>query len=87
MRREVNEMGEDVDRLASNVTQLHRMFKQMTELIFEQGTIVDRIDYQIEQGATRVKQGTKKIVQAKEHQDNTCANRVIKCQFFVVIAL
>lgn len=62
IKREVNDMDNDVVRLADNVSNLHKMFKQMHEMIFEQGTIVDRIDYQIEQGATKVKQGTKKLV-------------------------
>lgn len=62
LRRDVNDMDGDVIRLADNVSNLHKMFKQMHEMIFEQGTIVDRIDYQIEQGATRIKQGTKKLV-------------------------
>lgn len=63
------------------------MFKQMHEMIFEQGTIVDRIDYNIEQASNKVKAGTKKLQKAKEHQDNTCANKVIFCEMTVIFIL
>ena len=61
LKRETEVMNEDVDRLADNVTVLHKMFKQMHEMIFEQGTIVDRIDFQIEQGYDRIKKGNQQL--------------------------
>jgi syntaxin 16 len=87
IQRDTDNMDQDVNTLADSVTVLHKMFKQMHEMIFEQGTIVDRIDYNIEQGQRHVKDGTKKLVKAKEHQDNTCATRVIKCEMFTALFL
>lgn len=60
LKKETEAVGEDIDRIAGNVTVLHKMFKQMHEMIFEQGTVVDRIDYNIETAGKKIKQGTKK---------------------------
>merc|ERR1712170_40506 len=87
LKKETDAMGTEIDRLAENVTVLNKMFKQMHEMIFEQGTIVDRIDYNIEQASEKVRAGTKKLVKAKEHQDNTCANKVIFCEMVTIFAL
>ena len=56
-------------------------------MIFDQGTIVDRIDYNIEEGQRHIKGGVQKLVKAKEHQDNTCATKVIKCEMATALFL
>ena len=60
-RKETGEMNVEVEKQADNVTVLHKMFKQMHDMIFEQGTIVDRIDYQIEQGYDKIKKGNQQL--------------------------
>mmetsp|Transcript_15107 Transcript_15107/g.12825 ORF Transcript_15107/g.12825 Transcript_15107/m.12825 type:complete len:94 (+) Transcript_15107:629-910(+) len=38
----------DINRLVDTINELSHMFKQMNQLVIEQGTIVDRIDFNLE---------------------------------------
>lgn len=50
----------------------------MSDVVIEQGSIVDRIDFNIEQASIKVKQGNKQLVQAKEYAENGIAAKVVK---------
>lgn len=40
--------NEKIDRLVKSINQLNELFKQMNRLVIEQGTILDRIDFNID---------------------------------------
>ena len=40
--------NKEIEALANNMTQLATLFKELSTLVLEQGTIVDWIDYNIE---------------------------------------
>jgi len=50
-------MDNEISRLSENVTNLHDMFKQMNEIVYAQGEIVDRIDYNINKALDNVSTG------------------------------
>lgn len=60
-------MDKDIHRLAENVTNLHALFKQMNEMVYEQGQMVDRIDYNIEKALISVGKGNKELVSVSEN--------------------
>ena len=43
-----------INSVAESVTELAEIFREIQVLVIDQGTILDRIDYNIEQAATRV---------------------------------
>ena len=81
------EVDSEVQRLAQNVTNLYALFKQMNEVVFEQGLIVDRIDHNIDTALRTTEKGVKHLKKAQEHQKSNCADRVIKCQVTSIIAM
>ena len=44
------ERTKEIDELVDNLKELGEVFKELNILVVEQGTILDRIDYNIEQG-------------------------------------
>ncbi len=46
---------EEINKLVESINELTSIFKQMTELVYEQGTILDRIDYNVEETLDNVK--------------------------------
>ena len=52
---------EDVNRLIDNINKLNHLFKQMNDIVIEQGTIVDRIDFNIEQSADLTRKAKKEL--------------------------
>lgn len=45
-----------------------QIFKDLNQLVIEQGTIVDRIDYNMDQAVTKVKEGLQQVVKAEEYK-------------------
>lgn len=60
--------------------------KAVTKLVL-QGTILDRIDYNIEQTATRVDQGLKQLQKAEKYQKKNRKMMIIVILFVIVIVL
>lgn len=61
----------------------------MSLLVVEQGTIVDRIDFNIELALTQVKQGKKHLIEAKKHSESNRAKSCMCClvSFIIVFAV
>ena len=72
MRRDT-QLGE----LLNSVTDLAEIFKDMQNLVMEQGSILDRIDYNIDIASTNITSGKNSIVKANEYHKNNCFRNVI----------
>lgn len=53
------------------------MFQELNVLVIEQGTILDRIDYNIVSTLERVQKGTVELQSANKHSKNTITMRAI----------
>ena len=62
----LKERDNELDKIVKGVSNLHEMFKDMTILVNEQGTILDRIDYNIDIGYDNVSRGKKKLHEAND---------------------
>ena len=67
----------DLDNLLISVNELADIYKDMQTLVMEQGSILDRIDYNIEIASTNVSSGKKNIEKADKYQKNNCFRNVI----------
>ena len=74
---------EDLTNLLKSVNDLAQIFKDMQTLVMEQGTILDRIDYNIDIASSNISQGKKNITKADKHMKNNCFRNVII--IFIVI--
>ena len=66
-----------LNNLLNSVTDLAELFKDMQSLVMEQGSILDRIDYNIDIASTNVTSGKNSIVKANEYHKNNCFRNVI----------
>ena len=82
----LKERDNELDKIVKGVSNLHEMFKDMTILVNEQGTILDRIDYNIDIGYDNVSRGKKKLHEANESKKGSCfRNAIMLLMFFVFI--
>ena len=68
---------EDLTNLLKSVNELAQIFKDMQTLVMEQGTILDRIDYNIDIASNNISKGKKNITKADKHMKNNCFRNVI----------
>jgi syntaxin 16 len=45
----IDERSKEIDEIAKSIYQLAEIFKELQTMVIDQGTLLDRIDYNIEQ--------------------------------------
>ena len=76
--------NEEIMKIAKSIEELAQIFRELAVLVIDQGTILDRIDYNMENALENVKQGVKEIEKAEEHQKNSLS---VKCIMLLVILI
>jgi syntaxin 16 len=66
----------ELNLLLNSVNDLAEIFKDMQTLVMEQGSILDRIDYNIDIASTNVTSGKNSIVKANEYHKKNCFRNV-----------
>jgi len=58
----------EIDRILQSIGDLNTIFKELATMVTEQGTIVDRIDYNIENTSIQVEKGVEQLKKAARYQ-------------------
>ena len=87
LEEDTAEMDQEINKLADSVSSLHDMFKHLNEIVYEQGQIVDRIDFNVDQALIKIEKGNKELDSARNYQQSACANYVIRIQVLIVLIL
>jgi len=64
----------EINNLVSSINDLSHIFKEMANLVNEQGTILDRIDYNIEHAIVNVKKANTHLKKVADDQDSPTSN-------------
>lgn len=70
----------EVMGIVKSIVDLNIIFKDLSHMVEEQGTILDRIDYNVESTQTQVYEGLKQLQKAERYQR---ANRKMYCIFIL----
>merc|ERR1719446_1251473 len=82
MEINASQRSEEIRHIASSITDLHTVFKELAVLVIDQGSILDRIDYNIEQVVVQSGEANKQLQKAEE---SAKSNRAMKCIYFLVV--
>lgn len=64
----VKEREREILNITKSIVEVNHLFKDLAELIVDQGTVLDRIDYNIEQSNVQVKSALKSVKKAEQYQ-------------------
>jgi len=78
----VNTRDIEITRIAKSIEELAQIFKELAVLVIDQGTILDRIDYNMEQVVENTSEGMVHLAKAEQHQKNA---RAFKCIVVLVL--
>ena len=81
---ELRKRDEDINILANSINELSGIFKDLQNVVHEQGTILDRIDYNIEVSYENSHKGLKLLKKAEDHQNESCFRNVILALFLII---
>lgn len=82
--RDVAEREEEVNKIVRSIVDLNDIFKDLAHMVNEQGTVLDRIDYNIEQTQVQVHEGYKQLQKAERYQRS---NRKMHCILILAITI
>lgn len=73
---------QEISKIATGILELSAIFKDLQTMVIDQGTLLDRIDYNIETMHTHVKAADKELIQATHYQ-----KRTQKCKLILLLSL
>ena len=74
----------DLNQLLESMNNLASTFKDLKNLVVEQGTILDRIDYNIDTAKENTEKGKQHLINAEKLQKNSCFRNVVLILVIVV---
>lgn len=83
----VQSRDSEIIKIAQSIEELSSIFKELAVLVIDQGTILDRIDYNMETVVESTKTGIKQLEKAEKHQKNARPMRCIICLSITVFIL
>lgn len=86
-QRFLEERDEEIAQLANGVYEVSTIFREMQSLIINQGSIVDRIDYNLENTVIELRQANKELDGATRYQKRTQKCKIILLLSLCVMAL
>jgi len=85
----VDERDQEVTRIVTSIHDLAQIMKDLSVLVIDQGTVLDRIDYNLEQTATRVEEGATQLRRAEQAQRRgamaTCVLALLVAVAFMLV--
>ncbi len=82
----VNQRDEEIQQIAKSIEELAQIFKELAVLVIDQGTILDRIDFNMENAVEHAKEGVEQLEKAEQHQKNATGFKCI-CLLVVLIII
>ncbi|KAM0746802.1 t-SNARE [Meredithblackwellia eburnea MCA 4105] len=79
---DIQQRDQEISKIAQSITDLADMFKDLSSLVIDQGTLLDRVDYNVEQMGVEVKGAVEELKAATRHQ-----KRSGKCQIIFLLVL
>ncbi|KAJ3575133.1 hypothetical protein NP233_g1297 [Leucocoprinus birnbaumii] len=77
----------ELSEIAKSIAQLAELFKDLSALVIDQGTLLDSVEYNIEQTAVRMEEAVKELSVATTYQRNTGRRKCILLLLLVIFGL
>lgn len=84
LSKKIQHRDQEITKIAKSVQELAVIFKELAALVIEQGTILDRIDYNMDMVVDRTERGVKELEKAEQYSRS---NRANYCIFALVVLI
>lgn len=83
----VEDREREIRQVVQSISDLNEIFRDLAGMIVEQGTVLDRIDYNVEQACVKTDDGLKHLQKAEQYQKKNRKMLVILILFVLVVVL
>ncbi|KAL6716827.1 t-SNARE affecting a late Golgi compartment protein 2 [Lecanora helva] len=77
----------EINDIAQGIIELAEIFKELQNMVIDQGTMLDRIDYNVENMAVNVKEADKELNVATNYQRKYTKRKILFLLFLLVIGM
>lgn len=85
MELNATEREKEILRIAQSINDLAQLFHELSVLVIEQGTILDRIDYNVERSLDQVRAGTRELEKAESYSKKMRTMKCLICLFLACV--
>lgn len=85
--KQENQENIRIEELVKNINKLSNLYKELNNIVIEQGSIVDRIDINIEATQVHTMGAVVHLVNADEHASSHFADKIMKMLVIMIIIL
>lgn len=83
----IRQREQEITKIAQGILEIAEIFKDLQTMVIDQGTLLDRIDYNVETMYTNVKQADKELIQGAHYQKRTQKCKIILLLVLIIVAL
>mmetsp|Transcript_3256 Transcript_3256/g.7215 ORF Transcript_3256/g.7215 Transcript_3256/m.7215 type:complete len:319 (-) Transcript_3256:5131-6087(-) len=87
LQAEISSRDTEISQIAKSIEELGAIFKELAVLVIDQGTILDRIDYNMEAVVEHTKTGIQQLEKAEKSQKSARPMKCIICLCGVIMVL
>lgn len=77
----------EIDEIARSITEVADIFKELNTMVIDQGTTLDRIDYNIDNMHVNMQAASKELVKAENYQSRTRKRKLMLLLVLLIIAV
>ncbi|KJE90592.1 hypothetical protein, variant [Capsaspora owczarzaki ATCC 30864] len=77
----------EIELLVQSISELAQIFKDLSEMIYDQGTILDRIDHNLDVTLQCIDEAEKQLIDANKYHKKATKKIIILCLVVIVLAL
>ncbi|XP_032830702.2 syntaxin-16 isoform X1 [Petromyzon marinus] len=83
----VEEREREIRQIAQSISELNEIFRDLAHMVVEQGTVLDRIDYNVEQSCVKTEEGLKQLQKAETYQKKNRKMLAILLLFVILVIM
>jgi syntaxin 16 len=82
--REISKREKEINQITKSINSLAEVFKDIQTMVIDQGTILDRIDYNVETTVVNLQQANQELQKSSDHQKSTTNRLCIMILIFLI---
>lgn len=87
MDAQIEQREREIEKIAQGVIDLSNLFQELNTMVIDQGTVLDRIDYNVERTAEHVKEADKELKVATGYQKRSTKRKIILLLVLIVAGM
>ncbi|MGG6496153.1 UNVERIFIED_CONTAM: hypothetical protein NY603_24875, partial [Bacteroidetes bacterium 56_B9] len=87
MDAQIEQREREIEKIAQGVIDLSNLFQELNTMVIDQGTVLDRIDYNVERTAEHVKEADKELKVATGYQERSTKRKIILLLVLIVAGM